>query len=280
MIKVEKDFNDIPASLLSQKVKDAFQNNTANQLYDSDDKLYKGKDVKEKLEKIYHKKCAFCEKSLLDTAKHVEHFRPKRNRPVSKCDATHAYYWLSFSWDNLLLACGECNISKGNCFDIRQARANYDNQILDDIHKLSDNYFHLEEPVLINPEKEDPKGRFFFERTGEIKPFNDTRMEYTIKICNLNRDELVERRLVILNDFINEVSEIIFTFTNIEDIKFLIFKIKKFAEKVIAKEEFTAWRNFIFENFEDFTKHPTNEQFNKIFKFALLKYQESINTST
>jgi hypothetical protein len=71
------------------------------------DGRYKVKDIKETLENIYHKKCAFCEKKLLDTSRAIEHFRPKKaNNRIKKCDASFGYYWLAFAWDNLLLACG------------------------------------------------------------------------------------------------------------------------------------------------------------------------------
>lgn len=60
---------------------------------------YKGTDVKDSLIAIYKYKCAFCEQRVEQF--HVEHYRPKS-----------IYYWLAFSWDNLLCACHDCNQEK------------------------------------------------------------------------------------------------------------------------------------------------------------------------
>jgi hypothetical protein len=68
-------------------------------------KRYKRQDVKDALVNIYKNKCAFCEKIIEQY--HVEHYRPKKT-----------YYWLAFSWDNLLLACATCNQFKGANFAI------------------------------------------------------------------------------------------------------------------------------------------------------------------
>jgi uncharacterized protein (TIGR02646 family) len=134
--KREEDSNGvrkfpIPSSLSSQKTKDAFAViiKEGNYLEEYDGR-YKVKDIKETLENIYHKKCAFCEKKLLDTSRAIEHFRPKKaNNRIKKCDASFGYYWLAFAWDNLLLACGQCNSPKGSCFDIEH-RASYSGQTL------------------------------------------------------------------------------------------------------------------------------------------------------
>lgn len=50
---------------------------------------YKQSDVKTALKDLYERKCCYCErrKESFD----IEHYRP-----------TSIYYWLSYSWDNLL----------------------------------------------------------------------------------------------------------------------------------------------------------------------------------
>src|SRR5690606_33652023 len=65
----------------------------------SNNDRYKLDDVKAALKSIYHNKCAFCEQRVEMT--HVEHYRPKA-----------IYYWLAYSWDNLLIACHHCNANK------------------------------------------------------------------------------------------------------------------------------------------------------------------------
>jgi uncharacterized protein (TIGR02646 family) len=55
--------------------------------------------VKADLAKMQHNKCCYCEKRE-EQAKYrdVDHFRPKS-----------PYWWLAWSWDNLLFACIDCN---------------------------------------------------------------------------------------------------------------------------------------------------------------------------
>ena len=98
---IEKDLNSIPNCLSNSTTQEHFQKVITDKKFEKSDR-YKCKDVKDNLDKIYHKKCAFCEKSLLDADKPIDHFRPKNG----------GYYWLSFSWDNLIMTCTECNRSK------------------------------------------------------------------------------------------------------------------------------------------------------------------------
>jgi len=55
--------------------------------------------VKEELFAMQHRKCCYCEK-LEEQAKYrdVEHYRPKAR-----------YWWLAWTWENLLFACMDCN---------------------------------------------------------------------------------------------------------------------------------------------------------------------------
>ena len=63
----------------------------------------KGDEVVEKLAKIYHGKCAYCEERTLI---YIEHYRPKGSVQGSRHGG---YYWLCLEWSNLLPACHECN---------------------------------------------------------------------------------------------------------------------------------------------------------------------------
>ena len=55
--------------------------------------------VKKDLAAMQHNKCCYCEKRE-EQAKYrdVEHYRPKSQ-----------YYWLTWTWENLLFACQDCN---------------------------------------------------------------------------------------------------------------------------------------------------------------------------
>lgn len=61
---------------------------------------FSGYDIgKQDLFERQHHKCCYCEK-LQEQAKYrdVEHYRPK-----------HRYWWLAWTWENLLFACIDCN---------------------------------------------------------------------------------------------------------------------------------------------------------------------------
>ncbi len=78
------------------------------------------KIVAENLWRAQHYKCCYCEQKIRKGFNDVEHYRPKASadrRPG--CTQNHGYWWLSFTWDNLLFACPACNRSaKNNRFPI------------------------------------------------------------------------------------------------------------------------------------------------------------------
>lgn len=75
---------------------------------------YDARDVKQTLFEAQHKKCAWCERRRDFSSSPVEHYRPKdgawrssRGEP-KRISAGH-YWWLTWSWTNLLFACPRCN---------------------------------------------------------------------------------------------------------------------------------------------------------------------------
>ena len=242
MIKVNKDFANIPAVLKKDNRKDAFNKNILSNQYTDEKNLYKVGSVQKKLNEIYHLKCAYCEQKLLDAPKHIEHYRPK-----------DTYYWLAYSWDNLLLSCGSCNTSKGTKFKIKKTIVTYDNESFDDIHNLGTSYDAIEEPMMVNPEKEDILDKLVFDKEGNIGSLDD-RLIYTINdVCNLNRNELVQKRVKILNDFINKINEHYLLFLKEEaGLSRFIPDIKFFIDECSVENEFYSFRYFILNHIELF----------------------------
>lgn len=86
--------------------------------------------VKRALFAAQHKKCAWCERRRDFAESPVEHYRPKdgawRNLPGQprRVSATH-YWWLTWTWENLLFACPRCNgkSHKGNYFPLTSGTA-------------------------------------------------------------------------------------------------------------------------------------------------------------
>ncbi len=231
-----------------------------------DSERYKEEDVKEALRSIYDNKCAYCEKKLLDMPKHVEHFRPKQANPKIKtetCDASYGYYWLGFSWDNLIWACGECNSPKNSCFDIRGTRATYAGEPFANIHRLSAAYDAIERPLFFNPETADPAPLIDFDASGQIySPQNDPQIKYTIERCKLYRVDLLQCRMIILNKLKKALSIKANSFGTHrdrhrlkQDIEHIVHEF--WEEAAEDSSEFAAWRRCILKKAGSFLSLPT-----------------------
>ncbi len=221
-MKAIKKLTLSPATLTDTKRQETFNSLKKEKLFPAHNTDYKTDDVYEQLKLIYDCKCAFCQDTLLNSPKHIEHYRSKNKDERRKnCCADTSYFWLAFSWDNLLLACTSCNSSKGSCFDILGTRADYENKYkkysLSDLQNIIKELDSTEKPLLVNPEQEEQS---FFDHNlifkvtdkrsgkslGKILSKN-MRLRYTIRICNLNRDELIQLRLLIINDLRNAIRE-------------------------------------------------------------------------
>lgn len=129
----------------------------------------------------------------------VEHYRPKgRADRRPGCPLTHGYWWLAYSWDNLLYACPGCNRTGKN-----------DSFPLDDgCYSLvaEDSAPGAELPLLLDPGSSvNPVEHIEFVRQPATasaeprhwwaRPRNGSRPgSFTIDVCDLNRSELRELR--------------------------------------------------------------------------------------
>ena len=151
--------------------------------------------VKDALMKMHHGKCCYCEKDIERADLHVEHFRPKGAfRQASNGDYEYpGYYWLAYSWDNLLLACPTCNGAKSATFPLAnpEERARSHN---DDLGK--------EIAIYVNPTIDNPRDHIRFKDDAPY-PLTERGLR-TINDLKLRRDGLNELRLKhfsIFNDF-------------------------------------------------------------------------------
>lgn len=204
MIKVEKDLENIPASLKSDLTKQRREEIIAAKEYptslkklkanpvfevktlDPYNNRYKYKDIKERLAIIYNKKCSYCEQRV--ESYHVEHYRPKT-----------IYYWLAYSWDNLFYCCPKCNGHKLDNFEVEK-RVAINQFPIDEIQNLRGDYDKFEKPRLINPEKENISKHLVFEKDGSITS-EEPRVCHTINTIKLDREPLKNLRFELYNDF-------------------------------------------------------------------------------
>lgn len=201
---------------------------------------YKIADIKIRLKNIYNNKCAYCEQKLEQF--HVEHYRPKTT-----------YFWLAYSWDNLISACPTCNIHKDINFRINGPIATMAISLASfnalNTNALSATYNVLEDPDLVNPEITDPSGNLRFGKLGEISS-PDPKFDYTITTCKIDRTYLKDNRRKILEDLRNDLkTAFLMNPTTLEQeaaIKAIVEKFFRDSREI--KNEFIAYRKFIIAN--------------------------------
>ena len=157
-----------------------------------DGTLYSAPSVKDALNTLYNRKCAFCDNLPIGSPAQVEHYRPKDgvNGIIHS-----GYYWLAYEWSNLLLACGNCNSKKSNNFPIRNTSNRVTQPDVDALgidenaNFILNNPLSLEGAILLNPEIDNPEIHLVFLPSGEIDHLT-TRGYESKRHYNLNRDEL------------------------------------------------------------------------------------------
>ncbi len=240
MISIKKDLTAIPSSLNSNLTNQRRNEHIAASQYlkgSKYDSRYKMKDIKKALYDLYYGKCAFCEYAPSES--HVEHFRPK-----------DSYWWLAYSWDNLIFACPKCNKAKNNTFGIKGAKATCPTDT-SNIHKLAKNYNSIELNQLIHPEFElNIHLTLQFQQDGSISS-TDTRMQYTVDLCKLDREDLRDKRKTVLDDFMEKINDRKFQYQN-EPLKLkesLRNLIRDFIRETNnPKNTFIAWRKYIIQH--------------------------------
>ncbi len=149
--------------------------------------IYAAPDVKQTLIDMQHSKCCFCESKITHIAYgDVEHFRPKKAVLEDEQLKRPGYYWLAYTWENLLFSCELCNRrKKRNKFPIDGTRA-----------ETPEDDLEQEYPLFIDPAgPDDPEMLISFTDLGQaIAVDGNRRGQTTIQELGLNRDPLQERR--------------------------------------------------------------------------------------
>src|SRR3990172_6324936 len=194
MIKIDKDNIDTPNILNSvttkQWIEKALQEKEGHKARDH---IYGHETVLKILKTIYNNKCGYCESRLgISSLLEIDHYRPKNS--VSKNSQHPGYYWLSYEWTNLISSCKICNSKKGTQFPIEDESKRVMTHQKDMAQwKPDSSSFLSEKPLLLNPEIDQPDNHLEVNVNGEICKKNESiYAETTIKVCNLNRDELIK----------------------------------------------------------------------------------------
>lgn len=233
------------------------------------DKYYKGEykdggktkfEVRETLKKIYHNKCAYCE--IKEYKPEIEHYRPKKE--VAGLKNHPGYYWLCYEWTNLIPACRYCNTEggKGNKFPVRGKRVSkpefYSNGRLNKNKcKAGKSPLKDELPYLLHPEVDSPEVCFLFRKNGRIVgKDNNNQGRETIKICNLNRQNLLYRRQKIVDNIKERIKDALAVYFEVNESEShlrstlkLIFK--RLEEAADPEKEFSLMSRYCFEHFDE-----------------------------
>jgi uncharacterized protein (TIGR02646 family) len=263
MKKVNKNMSLRPTSLVVGR---HYYDNAINELGNqkcwpiNHSDIYKSNSVKEQLNSIYYKKCAFCNQIPKGSPLQVEHFRPKNgvNNEVHP-----GYYWLGYEWTNLLYACGNCNSTKNTNFPlfagvVRVPNPTWINANSFDLDQclIYSEVLKNERYILINPEIDNPEKHLYYEPDGKIS-YRDIRGEISIDKYNLNRDELyLNGRKKIIDDIVRKIGKRFDKHIDgLIDKKNLFEQIvtvieEDIIEQVELKESFDHFRYTIFKNFD------------------------------
>jgi len=258
VIKISKDLNKIPETLIKGQTLSKRSGVIAQKIFPTSNKSsskkekkkakvyadrFRTKDIKDSLEIIYNKKCAYCEQTVIrnseeqtDDKSTIEHYRPKSK-----------YYWLAYSWDNLLWCCHKCNENKDNAFNTKNPLVFNSITFKRRIHKATKTYNRIEKPKMINPEIESVIKKLDFDN-GVISS-SDMRIKYTIETCGLDRENLNERRKKIIDVFVKKIKDRRLANKPIDDI------VKDLKSDIISKDkEFIALRLWLLINYTSLIK--------------------------
>jgi len=181
-------------------------------VHEANKRLYRD-TTKDVLIPLYDRKCAYCERSRGYEVQ-IDHYRPTKTRNNKKDPHYNqpGYYWLAYTYSNLMPLCSKCNGVKSNKFPLLgwSETNRIDHHIptppitdanIHDLVWLNKN----EKPFLLHPEIEQNLARHFkFLNDGRIKGRTDLGNE-TIEIVQLDRPDLIIDRKKIIDDIVNKL---------------------------------------------------------------------------
>ncbi len=156
------------------------------------------KEIVAPLRELFNHKCAYCESSLpqVSTIGEIDQFRPKRGaRGLDKEFSDDHYWWLTYEWRNLYYSCPVCNRYKSTWFPVEGKRS--------EIKMPYEEVLNFEETLLIDPCTDNPQQHIAFDLDGFIKPASE-KGEITIELLKLNREDLVNARLMAIQEEFGE----------------------------------------------------------------------------
>ncbi len=165
--------------------------------------------------------CAWCSCALKlkSSETTVEHYRPKDYKKPDEARAVQGdphkgYPWLAYTWENLLMVCGECNQLKGSFFPLQEEDQRVDENSRDQLSR--------ERPLILDPLRDSVEGALkltFSKEDDEKYPRCYAKAaktplfscaEETIKRIRLNGDgrpDLITQRTMVVGDLWKNLEE-------------------------------------------------------------------------
>lgn len=165
------------------------------------ERIYRHDSVRQALEALFCRKCAYCETRLAEVVWDVEHFRPKRM--VTERKDHPGYYWLAYTWTNLYPSCEPCNrrledkasrdepepgktAGKASQFPLVEET----DRTMDPLGKIEN-----ERPLLLDPCADRPEDHLRYTPVGDIEAADDNpRAAAAIEVFHLTRSRLRKDR--------------------------------------------------------------------------------------
>lgn len=237
--------------------------------HDASSKCYRDCTIEE-LTLLYKDKCAICERDR-GIELQVDHFRPKKARANIRHPQYNnsGYYWLTYTWSNLIPLCSACNQKKSNKFPI----SNTGTRVVDHINSQGLNPFNpydinwlkqIESPLLLNPETDNNfAAHLIFDKNGKLRGRTDEGNE-TIKVFKLNRRELKRKRISAKNKIIQEIIKSCSRFVDHRSGPRLKGSLEIIFDRLVqgtsVDHELSLYYTFIYKYFDYFigTKIPSN----------------------
>lgn len=161
-------------------------------------------------------KCCYCEHKIAQAYNDVEHHRPKASAKRHPGSAeTHGYWWLAFTWENLLFACPSCNrTGKNDLFPLaagsvalapgRPPPGREIPLLIDPSVENGVEHIELVFSVMASSLKARGAGRKHWwprARAGSDKG------DWTIRVCRLDAGEFVELYDAHVNTFVRPIAD-------------------------------------------------------------------------
>lgn len=136
--------------------------------------------VKPVLAAVSDDKCWYCERKVEVKYDGVDHRRPKTEAKRGAMHPTYGYWWLAWTWENLLFACDACNKAKGTKFPLTESSVPLPPEIMPP---------GQESALLLDPCVDDPLDHIQFvqEKDGRWRPQGNTDIgRKTIEVLHLD----------------------------------------------------------------------------------------------